>query len=63
MWRGMLARFNLPAVLERTRRAKRVLDVGGAFAPLNTATHVIDNLPIGEAGEPLITPPPRTAQV
>jgi hypothetical protein len=50
----MLARSNLPAILERTRHAERVLDVGGAYSPLNTATHVIDCLPLERASDPLV---------
>ncbi len=45
----MLARHNLPRVLEETSGAKRVLDVGGCYSPLNTATHVIDCLGFDEA--------------
>jgi len=36
---------NLPSILEETRCLSRVLDVGGACRPLNTATHIIDILP------------------
>lgn len=44
---------NLPKLLERTRHATRVLDVGGAYAPLNTATHVIDIVGFDQRYDPL----------
>ena len=44
---------NLPLLFAETRDAKRVLDVGGAYGPLNTATHVIDIVDFDQRGEPL----------
>lgn len=41
----MLMQQNLPSIFEETRYLPRVLDVGGAWQPLNTATHIIDILP------------------
>ena len=44
---------NLPLLFTETRNARRVLDVGGAYAPLNTATHVIDIVDFDQRREPL----------
>lgn len=43
----------LGPILEQTRSMPRVLDVGGAFIPLNTATHVLDVMPFERFGAPL----------
>jgi SAM-dependent methyltransferase len=49
----MILRRNLPEVVRRARAGARVLDVGGWYLPLNSATHVIDILPYATRGEPL----------
>lgn len=46
----MMLLDNLPQVLKETEGLERVLDVGGSSAVLNTATHVVDLVPI--AGKP-----------
>ncbi len=53
----MMLLDHLPKIFEMTRYAARVLDVGGAVRPLNTATHVLDVLsfeaieaPVSETG-------------
>ena len=43
----------LGPILEQTRSMPRVLDVGGASIPLNTATHVLDVMPFERFGAPL----------
>ena len=46
---------NIPRLLAETAGAARVLDVGGAHRPLNTATHTLDALAYSERG-PLLIP-------
>jgi len=41
---------NINRLLAETAGAERVLDVGGAHRPLNTATHTLDALPYSDRG-------------
>jgi hypothetical protein len=41
---------NINRLLAETADAARVLDVGGAHRPLNTATHTLDALPYSDRG-------------
>lgn len=50
----MLLVSNLPKVFEITRSLPRVVDIGGVFGPLNTATHIIDVLPYSFMRGPLV---------
>jgi hypothetical protein len=47
----MMLLQNLPRILAETRSLDRVLDIGGSAGRLNTATHVLDLLPL--SGKPL----------
>lgn len=49
----MLLVSNLPKIFEITRALPRVVDIGGVFGPLNTATHIIDVLPYSSMQGPL----------
>lgn len=49
----MLLVSNLPKILEMTRSLPRVVDIGGVFGPLNSATHIIDVLPYATMKGPL----------
>jgi hypothetical protein len=46
---------NIPRLLAETAEAPRVLDVGGAHRPLNTATRTLDALAYAERG-PVLFP-------
>ncbi len=46
----MILTSNLPAIAEKARAAKTVLDVGGGRHPLSLATHVMDLRPFAEDG-------------
>jgi len=49
----MILRRNLAEVVKRALASERVLDVGGWYAPLNAATHMLDILPHATRGQPL----------
>ncbi len=49
----MLLLSNLPRVFDLTRNLPRVVDIGGVFGPLNTATHIIDVMPYSSMKKPL----------
>jgi hypothetical protein len=48
----MMLLEHLASIFEQTRHLARVLDAGGGYRPLNTATHILDIVPNGslEAG-------------
>ena len=50
---------NVPRLLAETAGAERVLDVGGAHRPLNTATHTLDALPYSGRGPALFPDVPE----
>jgi hypothetical protein len=59
----MFLRSNLPTIFERTRHLPRVLDIGGVFGPLNTATHIVDVMPYSSMRGPLdAQEPPRYSE-
>jgi Methyltransferase domain len=41
----MMMLEHLASIFEHTRNLSRVLDVGGGYRPLNTATHILDIVP------------------
>ena len=49
----MLLIANLQKVFAMTRELPRVVDIGGVFGPLNTATHIVDILPYSSMRGPL----------
>lgn len=48
-----MLRGNLDRIFAETETLPRVLDVGGIFSPLNTATHIVDVMPYGSLRGPL----------
>jgi len=50
---------NINRLLAETANAARVLDVGGAHRPLNTATHTLDALPYSDRGPVLFRDVPE----
>jgi SAM-dependent methyltransferase len=54
----MMLLEHLGPILQRTRHLPHVLDAGGAYGPLNTATHILDIVPNRVAGAPLSSEEP-----